>query len=139
MRKLKEEAYVELTCPNSDCIQSDDKVSVCFQCLEPWQVRLGNPEVHINTNRIWESEQHYFCYHEVTVEDSNCSSDTLECTVEASFWSEGDGGHGDVVLLVISHPLQSDKAEVGAAAHLIVGIPDLESQSSSTPGKDIGI
>ena len=38
VHKLKEKAYVELTLPSSDCIQSDGKVSVCFQCLEPWQV-----------------------------------------------------------------------------------------------------
>ena len=113
VRKLKEKDYVELTHPKSDCIRSRGKVSVCIQCLEPWHVRLGKKDVQMNTNQIWRSGQHSSCYHEVTVEDSSFEADTLECTIEASFWAKEDRDCGDSVELVVSRRLQLTKPEAG--------------------------
>ena len=133
--KMKEEAYVELTRPNNDCIQLDGKVSICIQCLEPWQVGLGKSEVQINTKRIWKTEQHYSCYHEVMVEDRTCSADTLQCTIEASFWAEGDEDAGDSVVLVISHPFHLS-TETGTAT-LSLSLARIPDSAVSPPGEEI--
>ena len=137
VHKLKEKDYVELTYPNTDCIQLDGDVSVHVQCLEPWQVLQGKPEVQITTNRIWGSGQHSSCYHEVTIEDSNCSADTLECTIIASFRPKGDQYHRDAVELVISRPLQLTQPEAAAVAVSLSGIRNSEDRSSSTSGEKI--
>ena len=135
--KLKEKDYVELKYPNTDCIQLDGEVSVCIQCLEPWRVQHGKQEVQISTNRIWGSGQHSSCYHEVTVEDSNCSADTLECTVEAIFRAKGDQDAKDSVMLVISHPLQMMLPEARAATRSLHGSSYSNGKSSITPGEAI--
>ena len=137
VNNLKEKGYVELTDPKNDCIQSGGKVSVCIQCLEPWQVRLGKKDVQINTNQIWRSGQHSSCYHEVTVEDISLKTDVLECTIEASFQAKGNRNAGDSVELVVSQPLQSNKLEAGAADYSPHRNPDSESKCSSTPGEEI--
>ena len=134
--KLKEKGYVELSYPNTDCIQLDGQVSLHIQCLEPWHVQQGKKDVQISTNRIWGSEQHSSCYHEVTVEDSSLSADTLECTIVASFEAEGARHASDSVELVISHPLQL-KTEDEALVLSSVGIADSECKSSSIPRKEI--
>ena len=137
-KKLKERDYIELSYPNTDCIQLNGEVSVQFRCLDPWQVQQGKPEVLINTNRIWASAQHSSCYHEVTIEDSNLSADTLECTIKASFRAKGDKDPGESVELVISHPLRLTKPETGTLALSLFGVPGSEGESSSTPtGKEI--
>jgi hypothetical protein len=106
VRKLKEKDYIELKYPNTDSISLDGKVCLHMQCLEPWQLQQGSPEVHISSDRIWGSAQHSSCYHEVTVEDSSSSADTLDCTIQAIFRASGHEDPRDAVMFVISHPLQ---------------------------------
>jgi hypothetical protein len=132
VHKLKERDYVELTLPSKDCIKLDGKISLCYQCIEPWKVHMGKSEVKISTNRIWDSEQHQSCYHEITVEDNSCSANTLECTVEASFCTEYDEDAGDSVFLVISHLLLSTTKPSARVA--LSSLPKTEDLlDSSTP------
>ena len=129
VRNLKEQGYIQLKYPSSDCIQLRGVVSVHIQCLKPWRVQQGKPEVEINTKRIWGSGQHSTCYHEVTVENSSCSADTLECTIDFSFSTKGDKNPRAAVEFSISRSLQSTKPESGS--------PSSEGKSSSIAGKEI--
>jgi hypothetical protein len=112
VQKLREMDYVELTYPKADCIQIDGEICLRFQCLEPWQVQQGRLEVQFTTNQIWSSEQHCSCYHEIMIEDGECSAEALECKIGASFWANrvvetGESSvDGSSLELLISHPLK---------------------------------
>ena len=105
VEKLKRESYVQLNHPHTDCIGPNGKVCLQVQCKVPWQVQQGKPEVHIQTSRIWGSEQDASCYHEFTVEDHTCLADTLEFTIGASFHAQGGKDAECPVQLIISRPL----------------------------------
>ena len=134
--KRENAAYVELKHPNSDSIQSDGEVLVRIQCFKSWKVRRGNTECHFSTDRIWGSSQDCSCYYEVVVEDSACSTDMLECTIEASFRAKGSENVaiGHPVELVIYHPLVT-KSE--AATLSPPEIADSQVVSSGTPGEEL--
>ena len=105
VHNLREEGYVQLNHPNTDCIGPNGEVSFQVECKTPWQVQQGKPEVQIKTSRIWGSGQHASCYHEFTVEDHTCSADTLDFTIEASFQTQGERDAGHPVQLIVSHLL----------------------------------
>ena len=105
VHNLREEGYVQLNHPNTDCIGFNGEVSFQVECKTPWQVQQGKPEVKIKTSQIWGSGQHSSCYHEFTIEDHTCSADTLEFTIEASFQAQGERDAGHPVQLIVSHPL----------------------------------
>ena len=138
VRNLKEKGYVELKYPSPDCIQLRGEVSVRIHCLEPWRVQHGKVEVQISTRRIWGSGLHSSCYHEVTIEDTNCSADTLECNIDFSFCSKGQKDPEAPVAFTISRSLQSTKQQSRASAVSLPRISHLEDNSSSSiAGKEI--
>ena len=120
VRKLKEEGYVELYYPNTDCIGLDGEVSFRVQCMAPWQMQQGKPEFHIKAYRVWGSGQQSSCYHQFTVEDSTCLADTLEFTIEASFQAKGARDAGDPLPLIISHPLSQSRTPTAVGSEGIV-------------------
>ena len=59
-----------------------------IEFCDPWQMGLGKAVTHIPTRSIWNSRKDAACYYNVTLQDRERSSDTLECTVEALFEHE---------------------------------------------------
>ena len=105
---MKSKSYEELTVPIKDRIGLEGRVRMSIECCNPWQMRLGKAVTHIPTRRIWNSRKDAACYYEFTLQDREKSSDTLECTVEASFEHEKQENFNDPsdpVTLIVAHPL----------------------------------
>ena len=105
---MKSMSYEELCPPIKDRIGLDGKVRMSIECSDPWQMGLGKAVTHIPTRRIWNSRKDAACYYEFTLQDREGSSDTLKCTVEASFEhgkQEKSDNPSDVVTLIVAHLL----------------------------------
>ena len=105
---MKSKSYEELTVPIKDRIGLEGKVRMSIECCDPWQMGLGKAVTHIPTRRIWNSRKDAACYYEFTLQDRERSSDTLQCTVEASFEQdekEKSDDPSDPLTLIVAHPL----------------------------------
>ncbi|XP_062523382.1 uncharacterized protein LOC134198062 isoform X2 [Corticium candelabrum] len=105
---MKSKSYEELTVPIKDRIGLNGKVCVSIECCDPWQMDLGKAVTHIPTRRIWNSRKDAACYYEFTLQDRERSSDTLKCTVQASFEHDKQkksDDPSDPVTLIVAHPL----------------------------------
>ncbi|XP_062523757.1 uncharacterized protein LOC134198392 isoform X2 [Corticium candelabrum] len=106
--KMKSKSYEELIVPIKDRIGLEGKVRMSIECCDPWQMVLGKAVTHIPTKRIWNCRKDAACYYEFTVQDRERSSDTLQCTVVASFEhdkQEKSDDSCDSVPLMVAHPL----------------------------------
>lgn len=105
---LRAKSYIELSIPTPDCIGVHGEVAFNVKCVDPWQIRQGKPEARIDTRRIWHSEVDAACYYEFTLEDTSSSSETLECTVQASFLDHGEKTPaGEPIELVVCRRLDA--------------------------------
>ena len=105
---MKSKSYEELTVPIKDRIGLEGKVRMSIECCEPWQMGLGSAVTYIPTRRIWNSRKDAACYYEFTLQDRERSSDTLQCTVVASFEhckQVNSDDPTDPVTLIVAHPL----------------------------------
>ena len=109
---MKSKSYEELTVPIKDRIGLEGKVRMSIECCDPWQMGLGKAVTHIPTKRIWNSRKDAACYYEFTLQDRERSSDTLQCTVVASFEhgkQEKSDNPSDPVTLIVAHPLSKPR------------------------------
>ena len=105
---MKSKSYEELTVPIKDRIGLEGNVRLSIECCDPWQMGLGKAVTHISTRRIWNSRKDAACYYEFTLQDREKKSDTLQCTVEASFVNdkqEKSGDPCDPLTLIVAHSL----------------------------------
>ena len=129
VQSLKEQGYVSLTPPTPAVVGLCGQVKLEVECDDPWVLCMGPAEAHIPTKRIWRSPVNGASYFTVTVRDPSESMECLECRITASFSGEWMD-NGDLVMLLVSHPLETQRPRLALNREAFLSCPTFSGESS---------